>query len=352
MAWKTLLLETFREWSDDNAAQHSAALAFYTMFSLAPLLIITVSIAGAVFGEAAARGELQGQMAYYIGDAGAETVQDILEAAERPAVGTIMGLIGLLVLLFGASGVFAQLQTAMDVMFDVPPDPNATWVTMLTTRFFSFTMVLGTGFLLLVSLVVSAVLTAMVTWLGDMSGAAALLVMALNLVVGLFVTTLLFAAIFRFVPRIRPPWSDVWPGALLTAVLFSIGRIALGWYLGSGSMGSAYGAAASLVIVLAWVYYSAQILFLGAEFTQVYAAHQQGRASAREPDVAGPPTVARTGQPPRERLALSPAHAAPPPPTTPSRADGRDTSAAPIAGYATLLGITALLAAVGIRQMR
>lgn len=346
MAWKTLLLETFREWSDDNAAQHSAALAFYTMFSLAPLLIIAVSIAGMVFGEAAARGELQGQMEYYIGAAGAETLQDILEAAERPALGTIVGLVGLAVLLFGASGVFAQLQAAMDVMFDVPPDPNATWLTMVTTRFFSFTMVLGTGFLLLVSLIVSAVLTAMVTWFGGMSGAAALLVMALNLVVGLIVTTLLFAAIFRFVPRVRPAWSEVWPGALLTAVLFSIGRIALGWYLGSGSMGSAYGAAASLVIVLAWVYYSAQILFLGAEFTQVYAAHRKNAASARHADASLQPAVAGLTNVAREP------RAAPTPPETASQAALSQPAAAPIAGYATLVAITAVLAVVSIRQMR
>lgn len=278
MSWKQLLSETFREWIDDSAMQHSAALAFYTMFSLAPLLVIAVSMAGLIFGDDAARGEVQGRMAHYIGDAGAETVQQILRNAERPALGTFAGVAGLMVLLVGASGVFAQLKTSMDVMFDVPVDPDATWMSMIVDRFFSFTMVLGTGFLLLVSLVISTALTAVVTWLADVSGAAAIVVTVANFVVGAGFAALLFAAIFRYVPQIRAPWSDVWPGAVLTAVLFSLGRVVLGWYLGAGSVGSAYGAAGSLVIVLAWVYYSSQILFLGAEFTQVYGARRRGKA--------------------------------------------------------------------------
>lgn len=283
--WTDLLKETVREWLDDSAAQHSAALAFYTMFSLAPLLVIAVSVAGLVFGEAAARGELRSQMAYYVGDAGAETVQQILADAERPAAGTVAGLVSIVVLLVGASGAFMQLKTSIDVMFDIPPDPNETWKALIVDRFFSFTMVLSAGFLLLVSLVFSAVISAAVTWLGDLSGAAATVVMISNVLVGFAFTTLLFAAIFRFVPSIRVPWPDVWPGAVLTSALFSIGRVVLGWYLGSGSVGSAYGAAGSLVIVLAWVYYSAQILFLGAEFTQVYGARRRGAAPGHSADV-------------------------------------------------------------------
>ena len=292
MSWKQLLTETVREWFNDSASQHAAALAFYTMFSLAPLLVIAVAIAGMVFGDEAARGEVRGQIAHYIGDAGAATVQEILKNAQRPALGTLAGVSSLIVLLVAASGVFAQLKTSMDVMFDVPVDPNATWMSMVVDRFFSFTMVLGTGFLLLVSLVLSTLLTAMVTWFGDLSGAATLLVTIVNFTVGAAVAALLFGAIFRYVPEVRAPWSDVLPGAVLTALLFSVGRIVLGWYLGGGTIGSAYGAAGSLVIVLAWVYYSAQIMFFGAEFTQVYGARRRGKPpgdSARTIERTPPP---------------------------------------------------------------
>jgi membrane protein len=346
-----MLAQTLREWMNDNAMVHAAALAFYTMFSLAPLLIVTVSIAGPIFGEQAARGELQGQMQHYIGAAGAVTVQQILEEAERPAFGTVAGIIGLGILLIGASGVFVQLKNSMDAMFHIPPDPDATWMSLITDRFFSFTMVLGTGFLLLVSLVISTVLSAMVTWLGDLSGAEAVVVMGLNFVVGVAFTTLLFAAIFRFVPTVQPLWGDVWPGAVLAAFLFSIGRIVLGWYLGSGTVGSAYGAAASLVIVLAWVYYSAQIMFLGAEFTFVYGAHRRSRAALadfarQEADAAGAadapaPDTTATGTPhvpaPAGRPARAVDRARPQPHAEPSAA---------IAGVAAMFGAAAILAAL------
>lgn len=366
MSWKQLLSETVREWIDDSAAQHAAALAFYTMFSLAPLLVIAVSIAGLVFGDDAARGEVRGQISHYIGTAGAETVQQILRNAERPALGTIAGIIGLVVLLVGASGVFAQLKTSMDVMFDVPPDPNATWLSTITDRFLSFTMVLGTGFLLLVSLVLSTVLTAAVTWLGDLSGAAATIVMVANLVVGALFAAGLFAAIFRYVPSVRSPWSDVWPGAILTALLFSIGRIVLGWYLGSGSVGSAYGAAGSLVIVLAWVYYSAQILFLGAEFTQVYGARRRGDAPGdsantieRKPE---PDTNLEQPAPPPSEVVAAPVMRPGPPRRDNTRAavgvhrdrshsrHGASDRTVPVAGIVTLLGTAAVLGMVGHRR--
>lgn len=277
MTWAQMAVRTVREWLDDNAAQHAAALAFYTMFSLAPLVVIMVAIAGLVFGDTAARGELHGQVQQYLGTAGAQTLEDVLSHADREGSGTAAGLVGLGALLLGASGVFTQLRASMDVMFDVPPAPDAPWYAFAFNRLLAFTMVLGTGFLLLVSLVVSAVVSALVTWTGNFTGLTAWLIMAANLLVGAAVTAVLFAAIFRYVPSRRYPWAAVWWGALLTTVLFTLGRMLLGWYLGSGSVGSAYGAAGSLVIVLAWVYYSAQILFLGAEFTQVYATARPGR---------------------------------------------------------------------------
>lgn len=349
MAWKDLLRETVKEWFDDSAAQHSAALAFYTMFSLAPLLVITVWIAGLVFGEAAARGELRAQMTYYIGDAGAEMVQQVLADAERPALGTLAGLASVVVLLVGASGAFMQLKTSMDVMFDIPPDPDATWLSVVFDRFFSFTMVLSTGFLLLVSLLLSTVISAAVTWVGDFSGAAATLVMVANLLVGFAFTTLLFAAIFRFVPSIRVPWADVWPGAVLTSALFSVGRVVLGWYLGSGSVGSAYGAAGSLAVVLAWVYYSAQILFLGAEFTQVYGSRRRGAApghSALVIEHVPDPDDDAAGSIREPAAPLAPADA-------PSTARALPAAQpAPLRGVATLVGVVALLGVLAARRQR
>lgn len=344
MSWKELLKETVSEWLDDKAAQHSAALAFYTMFSLAPLLVLTVTVAGFAFGEAAARGELRSQMTYYVGEAGAETVQQILSDAESPAFGTIAGLISVVVLLLGASGAFMQLKTSIDVMFDIPPDPDETWMAMVVDRFFSFTMVLGTGFLLLVSLLLSTVLTVAVAWLGSLSGATAVVVMVLNVVVGFLFTTLLFGAIFRFVPSVRVPWADVWPGAILTSALFSLGRFMLGWYLGSGSVGSAYGAAGSLVVVLAWVYYSAQILFLGAEFTQVYGARRRGQAPGRSGQA-----IADTPDPDAE-------DGGPPPQRQHPAFDARGRAAAtggsvPVGGLAALLGVLAVLGVVGAKRM-
>jgi membrane protein len=343
MPWKRLLTQTVQEWIDDNVMQHAASVAFYTMFSLAPLLIIAVAIAGAVFGEAAAHGQLKAQMDHFIGSAGAETVEQVLKGAERPALGTIAGLIGLGVLLFAASGVFAQLKTAMDAVFDVPPDPDATWWSMVVDRFFSFTMVLGTGFLLLVSLIISAVLTAMVTWLGEVSGAAAFLVMIVNFVVGFLFTAALFGAIFHYVPAVRPPWREVWPGALLTAFLFSLGRIVLGWYFGAGTLGSAYGAAASLVIVLAWVYYSAQIMFLGAEFTQVYGSWRRSMGAA-----GGAPADNETALPPGDGRGAA-VHVRP---RTSVPAQAKTAAAPPLVGVATLLAITAMLTVLGFRQSR
>jgi hypothetical protein len=242
-------------------------------------------------------------------------------------------------------------------------------MSMVVDRFFSFTMVLGCGFLLLVSLIISTLLTAAITYLGDLSGAAATIVMVVNFIAGAAFTALLFGAIFRYVPSVRVPWSDVWPGAILTAVLFSIGRILLGWYLGAGSVGSAYGAAGSLVVVLAWVYYSAQILFLGAEFTQVYGARRRGDApgdSARtietkpEPAIdlehpAPPPAPTRPPAP-----ASSRSHPRPSSPATAVKA-GRDRrtmpvrpatqdASLPVAGLATLLGAAAVLGVVGRRR--
>ena len=266
-----LLKETFAEWNKDKASRLAAALAYYTVFSLAPLLIIVIAIAGSVFGEEAARGAIVEQIQGLVGRAGAEVIQAAIQNASKPAEGTIASVISVIVLIFGASGVFAELQDALNTVWEVQPKPGRGVVNVIRNRFLSFSMVLGIGFLLLVSLVVSAILAALVNFVGNAVPGVSILLQLVNFIFSFVVTTLLFGLIYKVLPDVKIAWSDVWIGAALTSLLFSIGRFLLGVYLGNSSFGSTYGAASSLVIILAWVYYAAQILFLGAEFTQVYA---------------------------------------------------------------------------------
>ncbi len=268
----TLLKETFDEWNKDKASRLAAALAYYTVFSLSPLLIIAIAIAGAIFGEEAARGEIVSQIQGLVGKDGAEFIQTAIESAAKPQEGGgLASVISVVVLLFGASGVFAQLQDALNTIWEVQPDPKRGAVGFIRDRFLSFSMVLGIGFLLLVSLLLSAALTGVVTYLGHLFPVISSLLQVANFVLGFIVTTVLFGLIYKFLPDVKITWSDVLIGAAITSMLFSIGRYGLGLYLGNSSFGSTYGAAGSLVIILAWVYYAAQILFFGAEFTQVYA---------------------------------------------------------------------------------
>lgn len=267
-----LLKETFSEWSKDKASRLAAALAYYTTFSLAPLLIIVIAIAGAVFGEEAARGEIVGQIQGLVGRDGAEFIETAIENANKPTTGRFASIVSVVVLLFGASGVFAELQDALNTVWEVQAKPERGLINVIRNRFLSFTMVLGVGFLLLVSLVTSAALAATVNFFGHLLPPGLDFVWQLvNFIFAFIVSTVLFGLIYKVLPDVKIGWSDVWIGAALTSVLFSIGRYLLGQYLGNSSFGSTYGAAGSLVVVLAWVYYAAQILFFGAEFTQVYA---------------------------------------------------------------------------------
>lgn len=270
--WK-LLKQSFQEWQDDKVSQLAAALAYYTVFSLTPLLVLAIAIAGAVFGEEAARGEIVGQIQGLVGTSGAETIETALENADRPEISSIASLISIGVLLFGASGVFAQLQEALNAVWNVRAKPSLGIWGFIRKRLLSFSMVLAIGFLLLVSLVLSAALSAIshinLTLLPGLDS----LWQLLNFALSFALITLLFALIYKYLPDVRIAWGDVWVGATITALLFSFGKYILGLYLGQGSYGSAYGAAGSLVIILAWVYYSAQILLFGAEFTQVFARH-------------------------------------------------------------------------------
>jgi len=266
-----LLKETFSEWNNDKASRLAAALAYYTVFSLAPLLIIAIAIAGAVFGEEAARGQIVAQIQGLVGRDGAQFIETAIENASQPKAGTIASVISIVVLLFGASGLFAQLQDALNTIWEVQPKPGRGLIGMIRDRFLSFTMVLGVGFLLLVSLILSAGLAALVNFLGNLIPGIGFLLETVNFILSFTITTLLFGLIYKTLPDVKIVWSDVWIGATITALLFSIGRFLLGMYLGNNSFGSTYGAAGSVVVILVWVYYAAQILFFGAEFTQVYA---------------------------------------------------------------------------------
>lgn len=266
-----LIQETIAEWNEDKASRLAAALAYYTIFSLAPLLIIAIAIAGSVFGETAAQNQIVGQIQGLVGHEAAQVIQTMILNASRPGAGTIASIVGVITLLFGASGLFGQLQDALNTIWEVTPRPDRGVVGVIRDRFWSFTMVLGTGFLLLVSLILSAVLTGVATYLQSLVPEFVQVWQIVNLIVSFAVVTFLFALIYKVIPDAKIAWNDVWIGAIVTSLLFSIGRYVIGLYLGSSAIGSAYGAAGSLVILLVWVYYSAQILLLGAEFTQVYA---------------------------------------------------------------------------------
>ncbi len=266
-----LFQETFNEWSNDKASRLAAALSYYTIFSIAPLLIIVIAIAGAVFGEDAATGAVKHQLEGLVGPDGAGVIQTAIQKANEPKAGTIASIISIIVLLFGATGLFTELQDALNTIWEVQPKPGRAMKNMVRQRFTSFAMVIAIGFLLLVSLVISAVLTALIGYFRNVLPGVDFIWQFVNFLLGFAITTLLFGLIFKVLPDVKITWSDVLIGAALTSLLFSIGRYLLGQYLGNGSFGSAYGAAGSVVVILAWVNYAAQILFFGAEFTQVYA---------------------------------------------------------------------------------
>jgi membrane protein len=263
--------ETFSDWSSDKAPRLAAALAYYTIFSIAPLLIVILAIAGLVFGQKAAQGQLTSQIQQLVGPASAQAIQEMLAHARHPTHSIVATVIGTITLVLGAGGVFGALQDALNTIWGVEPKPNAGFMRMVKDRFLSFSMVLGLGFILMVSLVLSAGISAVASYFGGRLSGAPWLWEALNTVVSFGIFALLFAMMFKILPDAKVQWRDVWIGALLTALLFTIGKFAIGLYLGRGAVGSAYGAAGSFVVLLLWIYYSAQILFFGAEFTKVYA---------------------------------------------------------------------------------
>lgn len=267
-----LLKETFKEWQQDKVSLWAAALAYYTAFSLAPLLVIAIAIAGAVFGQEAARGEIVGQIQGLVGQQGGEAIQSMLQNTQQPGSGGVVAtVVGIAALLLGASGVFGQLQEALNAIWHVQPKPGRGMKFLIQNRFTSFAMVLVIGFLLLVSLVLSAGLAAVSAFVGHLFPNLVFAGQLLNFLISFGVVVLLFALIYKVMPDVKVPWRYIWTGAIATALLFNIGKFLIGLYLGSGSVSSTYSAAASLGIILLWVYYSAQILLFGAEFVKVYA---------------------------------------------------------------------------------
>ena len=276
----SLLYQTTEAWLDNYCPSMGAALAYYTLFSLAPLMLIVVSVGGMLFGAEAARGEIEAQLVSLMGAGGAHAVQDLLASVRQPAEGSVATGVGLVLLFLGSTSVFAELQNAFDRIWHAPASwRGSTWLTLVRTRLLSFGMVLAIGFLLMVSLAFSAALALMGHWVEPVFGGWLALATFSNSVAAFALLSAMFALIYKVMPRARVQWRDVWTGALFTAMLFSFGRYLIGLYIGRSGIVSGFGAAGLLVVILLWVYYSAQIFLLGAQFTWVYA----NRFGSRKP---------------------------------------------------------------------
>jgi membrane protein len=285
-AWY-LIKTTISAWSDDYAPSMGAALSYYTLFSLAPMLVIVIAVAGLIFGADAARGEIVTQLGGLMGKEGATAVEGLLKSANHTGEGIIATVIGVITLLIGSTAVFAELQSSLDRIWRTPAPANESGIWgLIRTRILSFGLILGLGFLSMVSLVVSAAVAALGRWWGSLLGDWEIVLQILNFFVSFGVVTAMFAMIYKFMPRAKMSWHDVWLGALSTALLFSIGKFLIGLYIGKSGVASGFGAAGSLVVLLVWVYYSAQIFLLGAEFTWVYT-HRHAPPPIR-PDAAIP----------------------------------------------------------------
>jgi membrane protein len=268
---KRLFAMTWKEWNADQAPRLGAALAYYTVLSLAPLLLLLIALAGLVFGEEAATGQLMAQIRDLVGPEGAQAIQTMVQNASRPGGGILASIIGFAVLIFGASTVAAELKASLNAVWN-HTEPDSGGITeMVKQRSTALVVILGCGFLLLVSLAVSSAIAAAGNFVNDLLPLPEVVLQLLSLLTSIIVITGVFAVLFKYLPDVSIEWRDVLLGAAFTSILFSIGKTLIGLYLGKASFGSTYGAAGSLVIVLVWVYYSAQILFFGAEFTQVYA---------------------------------------------------------------------------------
>ncbi len=274
--------ESVAAWQDDRASSMGAAIAFYTTFSIAPLLIIVIAVAGFVWGEEAVRGEIIRQIGGMVGTESASGVQNLIKSADKPAQGVTATLFSVIVLVVGSTTVFAELQSALDRIWRVPATAKTGILATLRARLLSFGLVLGLAFLLLVSLILSAALAALGQWSTGLFPGWELLLQVINAVVSLGIATVLFAMIYKFMPQAKIDWRDVWVGAFVTAVLFEVGKALIALYVGKSSTISSLTAAGSLVMVLIWVYYAAQVFLLGAEFTWAYARRYGSRVSAEK----------------------------------------------------------------------
>ena len=276
-----LVKESVSSWLDDYAPSMGAALAYYTVFSIAPLLLIVISIAGLVFGEEASQGRIIAQLESLTGPQAAQAIQDLLQSVNKPARSTLAALGGGLVLLVGATTVFAELQDSLDRIWRAPArGPSGLWG-LVRARLLSFGMILGIGFLMIVSLIASAALAALGSWWQPAFGDFAMLARAFDAAFSFVFLTVSFALIYKIMPRVHIRWRDVWVGAAVTALLFGAGKLLIGLYIGKTSVASTFGAAGSIAVMLVWVYYAAQIFLLGAEFTWVYA-HQFGSLKGQQ----------------------------------------------------------------------
>lgn len=275
--WFDLLKQTFTEWNEDHAPRLAAALAYYTAFSMAPLMVVIIGIVGIIVSQDTVQNQILTEVQRSLGADAASMLGELISNASKPAEGILATILGLITLLLGAGGAFGQLQDALNTIWDVEPSStskgkeNTGIIFQIRNKFLSFGMVLVVGFLLLVSLVVNTAIAAISAYFVNLLPGVEFLISLLNLVISFVVITALFALIYKFLPQIKLEWRDVIIGAAMTSALFAIGRFLLGWYLGRSSTASAYGAAGSFVLILVWIYYSAQIVLFGAEFTQVYA---------------------------------------------------------------------------------
>jgi membrane protein len=299
-----LFIKAGKSWADDFAPSMGAAISYYTVFSLAPLLIIVIAMAGAVFGREAVQGQIVAQLSGLIGAQGASVVQGIVASANDSDKGLVAGLISLVVLIIGATTVFAELQSALDRIWHIPEAKKPKGISAIVrARVLSFGLILGLVFLLMVSLAVSTAVAAFGSWAGGLLPASELLLHAVNIVVSLSIATVLFAMIYKLMPSTYIAWRDVWVGAFTTAALFEVGKMLISLYIGKSGMSQAFAAAGSLVVLLAWVYYAAQIFLLGAEFTKVYADEHGSRTAAKamtrtaQTAVAGMPPEVPKAQP-------------------------------------------------------
>jgi membrane protein len=309
---------TMTAWIDDYAPSMGAALSYYTVFSLAPLLVIVISVAGLIFGADAVRGAIFYQIDDLMGADAAKAIQDLLGSVSKPSTGILGTVLGVVVLLIGATTVFGELQDALDRIWRAPARTKASgWVTLVRTRILSFGMILGIAFLLMVSLVTGAGIAALGKWWGGWFEGWEVLAQIINAVVGFVMTVAVFALIYKLMPRVKVSWGDVWVGATVTALLFTVGRFLISLYIGKTGVASGFGAAGSVAVIFVWVYYSAQVFLVGAEFTWVYAQRFGSRRHRAEPtpeESPIPPPVPKRSEEGTPDLGSAPLRPLPDPP--------------------------------------